>query len=78
MTCTVCNNPASAEDDYCAECRAAINGLCRTLNGADACTACGRDAHFDGVCRQCFDEICTGILTADARRPPSERGERPW
>lgn len=78
MTCEVCRNQATADDDYCADCRAAIDGFRRAISGAGACTACGRAAEIDGLCRDCFDAITTAIVAVDGTLPPSERGGGGW
>lgn len=78
MTCTVCNNPAQPDDDYCPDCRAAIDGFRQAISGAGACTSCGRAARLDGLCPACFDEICQAIVAADGALPPSERGGGGW
>lgn len=78
MNCTVCDNPASLNDDYCGECRSAIDGFRHAISSADACTSCGRAAAIDGLCHCCFDEISTAIVAADGTLPPSERGGGSW
>lgn len=76
MPCNACTNPAAPDDDYCPECRAAIGSFRRAIDAA--CTACGRTAEIDALCRDCFDEICAGIVAADGTLPPSERGGGGW
>jgi hypothetical protein len=77
MTCEACHNQATADDDYCADCRAAIAGFRDAISGNGVCTACGRAAAIDGLCRDCFDEICNAIV-ANGALPPSERGGGGW
>jgi hypothetical protein len=77
MNCTVCDNPANPNDDYCAECRAAIDNFRRSITGDGSCTTCGRPAQLDGLCPECFDEICRSIVAHDAL-PPSARGGGAW
>ncbi len=78
MNCIVCNNLAAADDEYCGECRAAIDNFRRSITGDGNCTACGRAAYLDGLCRCCFDEISTAIVAADGTLPPTERGGGSW
>jgi hypothetical protein len=77
MNCTVCNNLAAADDEYCTDCRAAIDNFRRSITGDGNCTACGRPAYLDGLCPECFDEICQSIIAHDAL-PRSARGGGSW
>lgn len=76
--CYVCNNPAAADDDYCTACRNEIEENRRWIRGESVCSVCGRPARIDGLCSECFDEICNGILSANSALPPSERGGGSW
>lgn len=78
MKCTVCDNSAAADDEYCTDCRETIDDFRRTNRGRGDCTACGRPAYLDGLCPDCFDEICQSIISANSALPPSERGGGSW
>jgi hypothetical protein len=78
MKCEICDNPAGPGDDYCTDCRGAIDGFRRAISGAGDCIGCGRAVLIDGLCRCCFDEISTAIVAADGTLPPSERGGGSW
>lgn len=76
--CYVCNAPAATGDDYCASCRHEIEENRRWIRGESVCSVCGRPARLNGLCSECFDEICNDLIATDGRLPPSDRGGGPW